>query len=61
MDGVNIETTSAASITFNINGSSGSAGNTTFMVSAMINSSRNDRYTITVSPTGTVSTAYSTF
>lgn len=61
MDGVNIETTSAASITFNINGSTGSAGNTTFRVSAMINSSRNDRYTITVSPTGTVSTAYSTF
>lgn len=61
MDGVNIETTSAASITFNINGSSGSAGNTTFRVSAMINGSRNDRYTITVSPTGTVSTAYSTF
>jgi prepilin-type N-terminal cleavage/methylation domain-containing protein len=61
MDGVNVETTSAASITFNINGSTGSAGNTTFQVSAMINSSRNDRYTITVSPTGTVSTAYSTF
>lgn len=61
MDGVNVETTSAASITFNINGSTGSAGNTTFRVSAMINSSRNDRYTITVTPTGTVSTAYSTF
>ena len=61
MDGVNIETASAASITFNINGSTGSVGNTTFRVSAMINSSRNDRYTITVTPTGTVSTAYSTF
>ena len=61
MDGVNIETASDASITFNINGSTGSAGNTTFLVSAMITSSRNDRYTITVTPTGTVSTAYSTF
>ncbi len=61
MDGVNIETTSAASITFNINGSTGSAGNTTVRVSAMINGERNDRYTITVTPTGTVSTAYSTF
>ena len=61
MDGVNVETTSDASITFNINGSTGSAGNTTFRVSAMIDSSRNDRYTITVTPTGTVSTAYSTF
>jgi hypothetical protein len=27
----------------------------------MINRTRNDRYTITVTPTGTVSTAYSTF
>jgi len=61
MDGVNIETTSVASITFNINGSTGAAGNSTVLVSAMINSSRNDRYTITVTPTGTVSTAYSTF
>lgn len=61
MDGVNIETTSAASITFNINGSTGAAGNTTIRVSAMINAERNDRYTITVTPTGTVSTAYSTF
>lgn len=61
MDGVNVETTSVASITFNINGSTGAAGNSTILVSAMINSTRNDRYTITVTPTGTVSTAYSTF
>jgi len=61
MDGVSIETTSAASITFNINGSTGAAGNTTIRMSAMINAERNDRYTITVTPTGTVSTAYSTF
>ena len=61
MDGVNIETTSVASITFNINGSTGASGNSTVRVSMMINNERNDRYTITVTPTGTVSTAYSTF
>jgi len=61
LDGVNIESTSAASITFNINGSTGAFGNQTLSVSGMINDSRNDRYTITVTPTGTISTAYSTF
>ena len=61
LGGVNIETTSAASITFNINGSTGASGNSTVRVSMMINNERNDRYTITVTPTGTVSTAYSTF
>ena len=59
--GVSIETTSVASISFNINGSTGVAGNQTVSVSMPINSTRNDRYTITVTPTGTVSTAYSTF
>jgi Tfp pilus assembly protein FimT len=58
---VNIETTSVASISFNINGSTGVAGNQTVSVSMAINGTRNDRYTITVTPTGTVSTAYSTF
>ena len=58
---VNIETTSAASISFNMYGSTGVAGNQTVSVSSTINSSRNDRYTISVSPTGTISTAYSTF
>jgi len=61
LDGVDIETTSAASITFNINGSTGATGNQTVAVSKMINASRNDRYTITVTPTGTISTAYTTF
>jgi len=60
LDSVDIETTSAASITFNINGSTG-AGNQTVSVSKSINSTRNDRYTITVTPTGTISSAYSTF
>lgn len=59
--GVNIETASAASLTFNINGSTGAAGNSTVSVSTWVNGSRNDRYTISVTPTGTVSTAYSTF
>ena len=61
LDSANIETTSAASITFNINGSTGAVGNQTVAVSGAINDSRNDRYTITVTPTGTISSAYSTF
>ena len=60
LDSANIETTSAASITFNINGSTG-AGTQTVAISGAINDSRNDRYTITVTPTGTISSAYSTF
>ena len=58
---VDIETTSAASITFNINGSTGATGNQTVSVSMAINGSRNDRYTITITPSGTISSAYSTF
>ncbi len=58
--GINIETGSAASITMNSNGSTGS-GNLTVSVSGPINDSRNDRYTITITPTGTVSSAYTTF
>lgn len=61
LEGVNIETGSAASIPFNINGSTGSAGNTTVLLSWDIDSRRGDRYTITVSPSGTVSSAYSTY
>jgi len=59
--GVNIETTSAATISFGINGSTGSSGNQTVSVSMAINGTRNDRYTITVTPSGTISSAYSTF
>lgn len=61
LDGVNIETGSAASVPFNINGSTGSAGNTTVILSWFVTSSRGERYTITVSPTGTVSSAFSTY
>lgn len=59
--GVNIETTSASSVTFNMYGSTGVSGNTTIRVSCAINDTRNDRYTLTVTPTGTISSAYSTF
>lgn len=59
--GVNIETTSAASITMGSNGSTGVTGNLTVSVSGMVNTSRNDRYTITITPSGTISSAYSTF
>ena len=59
--GVNIESASIATITFNINGSTGVAGAQVVQVSLQINDSRSDRYTISVTPTGTVSTAYSTF
>lgn len=59
--GVNIETSSAASVSFTINGSTGVSGSQTVSVSMFISGTRNDRYTISVSPTGTISTAYSTF
>ena len=59
--GTNIETSSAASVTFNNYGATGASGNTTVSVSGMINDSRNDRYTITITPSGTVRSAYSTF
>jgi prepilin-type N-terminal cleavage/methylation domain-containing protein len=58
---VNFEPSSAASLTFVANGSTGVAGNTTVLVSGWISDSRNDRYTITVTSSGTVSSAYSTF
>lgn len=59
--GVNIETTSAASVTFGTNGGTGASGTTQILLSCAINGSRNDRYTLTITPTGTVSSAYSTF
>jgi prepilin-type N-terminal cleavage/methylation domain-containing protein len=60
-NGVNIETSSATSLTFNINGSTGAVGNTTIVMSCDINSGRGDRYTITVTPSGTVSSARATY
>ena len=61
LDGVDIESTSSAAVTFNINGATGATGSQTVSVSTFINGSRNDRYTITVTPTGTISSAYTTF
>jgi prepilin-type N-terminal cleavage/methylation domain-containing protein len=59
--GVNIETASAGSIPFGMTGSTGSSGSLSVLVSMDVNSSRGDRYTISVSPTGTVSTAYASY
>lgn len=59
--GVNIETGSAASISFGITGATGLTSSQTLIVSMPINSDRGDRYTISVSPSGTVSTAYATY
>ena len=59
--GVNIETASDASIPFAISGSTGTTASLSVLVSMDVNSSRGDRYTISVSPTGTVSTAYASY
>ncbi len=59
--GVNLETGSAASITFSTGGATGLTSTQTLLVSMPINSDRGDRYTISVSPSGTVSTAYATY
>ncbi|MFQ5877320.1 MAG: Tfp pilus assembly protein FimT/FimU [Acidobacteriota bacterium] len=60
-DGVVIEGSSAPSITFNINGGTGQTGSLTVLVSGRVNKDRADRYAISVSPTGTVSSDYSTY
>jgi prepilin-type N-terminal cleavage/methylation domain-containing protein len=59
--GVNLETGSAASITFGTNGSTGLTSTQTLVVSMAINGDRGDRYTISVTPSGTVSAAYATY
>ena len=58
--GVNIDDTSSTTITFNNTGSTGT-GNLTVIMSLTVNGDRGDRYTLTVTPTGTVSSAYSTY
>jgi len=60
-DNVAIDTSSAASLTFNVNGSTGLTSNLTVLLSGRVSSSRGDRYTLTVTPSGTVSSAYSTY
>jgi prepilin-type N-terminal cleavage/methylation domain-containing protein len=59
--GVNIEDASADTLSFGTTGSTGSTATQVLIVSMDINSSRGDRYTISVTPTGTVTTAYSTY
>jgi prepilin-type N-terminal cleavage/methylation domain-containing protein len=60
LETVKIESGTPAGITFNNNGATGT-GSQTIRVSTRIHDTRSDRYTITVTPSGTVSSAYSTF
>jgi Tfp pilus assembly protein FimT len=60
-EGVLIDAASADTIGFALNGGTGSTGNMTVVMNCTVSGSRGDRYTITVTPSGTVTTAYSTF
>jgi len=59
--GVNIDDTSSTTISFNNTGTTGSTGNLTVIMSLTVNGDRGDRYTLTVTPTGTVSSAYASY
>jgi prepilin-type N-terminal cleavage/methylation domain-containing protein len=59
--GVKIDDTSSTTISFNNTGATGSTGNLTVIMSLDVNSDRGDRYTLTVTPSGTVSSAYATY
>jgi prepilin-type N-terminal cleavage/methylation domain-containing protein len=59
--GVNIEDASADTLSFSTTGATGSTATEVLIVSMDINGTRGDRYTISVTPSGTVSAAYSTF
>jgi prepilin-type N-terminal cleavage/methylation domain-containing protein len=59
--GVKIDDTSSTTISFNNTGATGTTGNLTVIMSLDVNSDRGDRYTLTVTPTGTVSSAYSSY
>jgi prepilin-type N-terminal cleavage/methylation domain-containing protein len=59
--GVDIDTSSPSSLGFTINGATGSTSNLSVSVSGQVSSTRGDRYTITVTPTGTVSAAYTEY
>lgn len=61
VDGVKMETSTPASISFKSNGSSGSSSTESVVISLDINKSRGDRYTINVTPTGTVTSGYATY
>ncbi|HXH27583.1 MAG TPA: prepilin-type N-terminal cleavage/methylation domain-containing protein [Candidatus Polarisedimenticolia bacterium] len=58
---VDIDTTSDSSISFGINGATGSTSSLSVSISGQVNTTRGDRYTITVTPTGTVSAAYTQY
>lgn len=60
-DGVEIENTSDTSISFTNRGSTTVTSTLNVIFSMDINSSRGDRYTVSVSPTGQVTSAYSTY
>lgn len=60
-DGVVIESASPAGITFGIDGGSGSGSNLDVLLSMVVSSDRGERYTITVTPSGTVTADFSTF
>jgi hypothetical protein len=60
-DPVSLESASVSSITFNINGSTGQTAAQNVLVSMAVNGQRGDRYTVSVSPTGTVSSTYTTY
>ena len=59
--GVKIDDTSSTTISFNNTGATGSTGSLTVIMSLDVNSDRGDRYTLTVTPTGTVSSAYASY
>lgn len=59
--GVKIDDTSATTISFTNTGTTGSTGNLTVIMSLDINADRGDRYTLSITPTGTVSSAYATY
>ena len=59
--GVNLEDASADTLSFSTTGATGSTGTEVLIVSMDINSTRGDRYTISVSPSGTVTAAFSSY
>jgi prepilin-type N-terminal cleavage/methylation domain-containing protein len=61
LDGVVIESASPASITFGINGGTGLTSNLDVLLSMTVSRDRGERYTITVTPTGTVTADFTTF
>ncbi|MBI4169481.1 MAG: prepilin-type N-terminal cleavage/methylation domain-containing protein [Acidobacteria bacterium] len=61
LEHVDIETGSDGTVSFNNKGATGTAGNLQVIVSTWIGGTRGDRYTITVRPSGTVASAYSTY